>query len=112
VTTTLTTVAQEEGTYIITAAFTDEGDSAVTPNVITWTLTDRDGDVINSREDVSVDTPASSIDIVLSGDDLAIGTNGISRVLLVEATYDSDAGSDLPLKGQVRFNIDDYVAVT
>ena len=38
---------------------------------MTWCLTDKNGTIINGREDVAI-TSASSMTIVLSGDDLAI----------------------------------------
>ena len=110
--TKLTTDAIEEGTYVITAAFTDEDGDAVTPNAgLVWSLTDGQGNVINSRENVAI-TPATSVTIVLTGDDLAIGTNKTHRVLLVEGTYDSTLGSNLPLKDQATFDICDLVKVT
>lgn len=109
--TTLTTHAVEESTFIITASFTDEDGNAVTPSTLKWTLTDDAGNVINSREDVSI-APASSVDIVLSGDDLALSGYGPAfRILTIEGTYSSDAGSDLPLKDSVKFVVDNLVAV-
>jgi hypothetical protein len=110
----LTTTAEEESTYLISAAFTDENDVAVVPDTITWTLTDADGNVINSREDVSVSSPAASVDIVLSGDDLGLQageTGDVVRILTIEATYDSDAGDDLPLKDKATFIIKNLEAV-
>jgi len=114
-TTELTTHAKEKSTYIITASFTDEDDAAVAPKTLTWTLTDDQGDVINGREDVEVSSPSSSEDIVLSGDDLALQSGETSRgvrILTVEGTYDSDAGSDLPLNDEIRFIVDGLVAVS
>jgi hypothetical protein len=102
--------ANEESTYIINVAFEDEDDNAVTPDSVTWTLTDGSGNVINNRLHVS-ETPATSIDIVLSGDDLAIGTNGRSRTVTIEAVYDSAAGNDLPLNDEVTFNITDLTHI-
>lgn len=111
----LTSLALEESTYVITASFTDEDDAAVVPNAdtITWTLTDLDGTVINSRAAVAV-TSASTITIVLSGDDLALQASDDSgvRKLLVEAEYNSSIGSNLPLNDEVQFTIDPLVAVT
>ena len=99
--------AVEASTFVINAAFTDEDDAAVTPSSITWTLTDAAGNVINSRQDVVVDTPAASIDIVLFNADLAIAGQDRKRVLTVDAVYDSNAGSDLPLRDFVEFEIVD-----
>jgi len=107
--------AIEESTFIITASFTDEDGNAVAPDTAIWTLTDKDGTVINSRSNVTITNPTNSEDIVLSGDDLAlqIGESNIAiRILTVEATYDSDAGSDLPLKESVEFIIDNLLKIT
>lgn len=115
--TVLTTDIVEESTAVISASFLDEDSVAVIPDTITWTLSDLLGTIINSREDVSVDTPAASTDIVLSGDDLAFqssesGKIKVTRKLLVEATYTSSLGSGLPLKDEVRFSIRNLLKVT
>jgi hypothetical protein len=104
--------AVEESTYIVRVSFTDDAGEAVTPNSATWTLSDADGDIINSREEVAITPLSTSADIVLYGDDLAIGTNGTERKLIVEAEYDSSAGSGLPMKGEVTFYIDDLLNVS
>ena len=75
----LDTNASEEGTYAIDEIqFLDSQDTpaAVTPEAgsVTWCLTNKNGDIINSREDVPI-TSASSMTIVLSGDDLAVSGN-------------------------------------
>ncbi len=111
----LTSLALEESTYVITASFTDEDGAAVVPNTatVTWTLTDLDGTVINLRSAVAVSS-ASTITIVLSGDDLSLLVSDDSgvRKVLVQAQYDSSIGSDLPLNDEVQFTIDPLVAVT
>lgn len=110
--TILSTLAPEEGTYIIEVGFTDEeGDSVVPDNGLTWTLTDVDGNVINSRSNVAI-ASAATINIVLSGNDLAISNNGRKRVVTIQGAYDSDLGSNLPLKAEVRFTIADLLMVT
>jgi len=105
--------AIEKSTYIVTVAFTDEDGDDLIPTTITWTLTDVSGTVVNSREDVSVAIPAASINIVLSGDDLAI-ISGVTnkRILTVEAIYTSDYGIGLPLKARAEFTIEALVAVS
>lgn len=107
--------AWEEGTFIITLTYLDDDEAAVTPNAVTWTLTDSKGTVINSREDVEIETPGTTNDIVLSGADLALksGEEGTTkRVLYIQGNYDSDAGAGLPLKGEAEFIIDDILAET
>jgi hypothetical protein len=106
----LFTTVNEKSTLPIEASFTDEDGAAVTPSSITWTLTDHNGNVINNREDVSA-TPGETVTILLSGDDLAIGSNGRVRVLTVEALYNSTLGNDLPLKEEIYFSIKDLVNV-
>lgn len=103
----LTTEAEEGSTYIVTATFEDEYGDSVIPTAITWTLTDPAGNVINSREDVAVSSPAASINIVLSGDDLDIsnGNKTDQMILTVDAVYNSDNGTGLPLKDSVLFTI-------
>jgi len=107
---------QEESSGIVTLTFTDDDGNSVVPNQITWSLTDEDGTVINSREDVSA-TPGSSVNVVLSGDDLQIQTSEASEVyvkryIVVEATYNSvDAGNDVPLKEQGLFYVDNLKKV-
>ena len=110
----LTTHAKEKGTFVITCAFTDEDDSAVTPTTLTWTLTNTSGTVINSRQDVAVSSPSSSEDITLQGDDLQIlsATDNGRRVLTVEGTYDSGELTDLPIKESCYFTVDNLVAVS
>ena len=109
--TTLTTQAVEESTFVVTAAFTDEDAVAVVPKTAVWTLSDKDGTVINGRLDVTISPLAASVDIVLSGDDLAIA-DGKTRKLTIKATYDSDAGTDLPLNDELSFQIQRLVGVT
>lgn len=105
--TTITVRPAEEGHIIADVTFYDEDGAAVVPNAITWTLTDEDGNVINSRLDVPVATPASSISILVSGDDLAVpDATDLVRKLLVEWTYDSSLGTDIPAKTQATFTIE------
>jgi hypothetical protein len=49
---------------------------------------------------------------VLSGDDLAIGTNGTSRRVTVQATYNSSLGTGLPLKAECYFSIENLLNVS
>ena len=102
--------ANEKGTIVITCVFTDEDGDAVVPNTISWTLTDGAGDVVNSREQVSVAVPASTTNIVMSGDDLELEATDtsqyIDRYFLIEAAYNSTYGTDLPLRDSAYFKIE------
>jgi|WetSurMetagenome_2_1015567.scaffolds.fasta_scaffold298129_2 hypothetical protein len=96
--------AIEESTYIVTVAFQDEDGNSFTPNHAYWTLTDTSGTVVNSESEIEIASLGDSVEIVLSGDDLALPEGADARrILTVEGTYDSDAGTDLPFKEQATF---------
>lgn len=104
--------ADEGSTYIITVSFTDDTGAAVTPTSATWTLTDSEGDIVNERDGVAITELSTSNDIVMYGADTAVSNDiGNRRVLTVEAVYDSDAGTDLPMKGEIEFSINDLLNV-
>lgn len=109
--TTIKTQAVEESTYVVTVSFTNAAGTAVTPTSATWSLLDKDGEIVNSRNAVTISSLSTSVDILLSGDDLQIA-DGKTRKLLVEAVYSSDEGSNLPLKDQLTFQIQDLVGVS
>lgn len=104
----------EESSCIITASFYDENDVAVAPDTMTWSLVDEDNNIINNRNEVSISSPETSEDIVLSGDDLSItsGHDEEERYLVLEGTYTSDAGSGLPLKDHLKFYIQNIKKVS
>ena len=107
--TNLSVMANEESTFAIVATFTDEEGEPMTPNSgLTWTLTGPVGAIINSREDVAI-ASAASVTVVLSGADLDV-SDGSRRYLVFKGTYDSDLGSNLPIKDQVNFSIHDLAA--
>jgi len=106
--TALSDRAKEQSTIIITVSFADETGKAVTPTSVTWSLTDTSEAIINSRDDESI-TPGTSVDIVLSGDDLTLAsTEKIAgkRWLIVKAIYNSDYGTGLYMKDSAVFYID------
>jgi hypothetical protein len=112
--TSITVTPAEKGTAKVTAGpFLDEDTPAneVTPSSITWKLTDRNGNVINSRTAVSV-TPAATVEFALTGNDLALSGDDTGRVLLISWEYDSSLGSDLVGREQAHFSIEAMVGVT
>ena len=111
--TRLTTKAPEKGTYLVTVAFTDEAGTAVTPDSITWRLTDENGAVVNSRSTVAISVPAASNTIILSGSDLTVNDpTNTRRKLSVYAVLDLVAGNDKPVRDEVEFEIDNFVSVS
>lgn len=103
----LTDIAMEEGTYAIPVLFTDEDDVSMTPNSVNWTLTDLSNRIINDRAAES-ETPASTVNIILSGADLRIFGVGATerRKVIISGTWDSATyGNDLPYKKVYQFEI-------
>ncbi len=114
--TNLEVIAREKDTIIIRAAFQDEDDQDVTPSSLSYSLTDRDGTVINSLDAVAV-TPSNPYDFILTGDDLQILAGEVSqrnaeRRLLVSGTYDSNAGAGLSLNASCAFLVENLAAVS
>ena len=105
--------AKEEGSYTIPITFYSAvTGEAVTPTSVTWSLRTTSGVVINERNQVSV-TPASSVTILLDGDDLALtgASDNRARRLTIEATYNSTLGNGLHLTDEVEFQIDSLVGI-
>lgn len=109
----LRTKAQEESTYVIDIAFVDELGAAVAPDTMTWSLTNRQGEIINSRDGVSIGSPSSTETLVLKGDDLAIvGDKEVMRIMTFEGTYTSTNGAGLPLRDEVGFLLEPLIVVS
>lgn len=103
----------EKGTVVLTVGFLDEDKVAVVPSSITWHLTDINGITVNGLVDQSFTPPAEVIEIVLTGDDLALGGTpvGFTRVFSVTAPYNSTLGS-LVINEEARFDIENLVKQT
>lgn len=113
--TKLSEKATEGSTFAIKADFierTEGGDLPFTPKTgLSWSLKDKDGKIINNKLDVVL-VPAPSVDIVLSGNDLALlGNHPVRRYVTIRGTYDSVFGNDLPLIDEVSFQIKNLVGV-
>lgn len=99
--------AAERSTYIITITFYDDRNVSVAPDTAVWSLTDPEGNIINEREQIELTELDASVDIILQGADLAIlgGHAQEKRHLVIEATYSSSAGIELPLNSQLTFYV-------
>jgi hypothetical protein len=107
--------AVEKSTYVVTVSFTNKAGTPVTPDSCTWSLTTSAGAIVNARTAVNITPLATSVDIVLSGLDLALQTGETNeglRLLTVQAVYTSTEGSSLPLKEEYLFRIRGLTAVT
>ena len=104
--TKLTTKPTESSAYVITVDFKDIDGVAFTPKTCVWTLSDTAGTIKNARSRVSVTVTGTSHDFVLSGDDLVYDDlKKGARIFLVEGTYDSTYGLDLPYREEASFTI-------
>ena len=102
--------AREKSTIAIVIDFEDEEGSAVIPSEAKWTLTNDDGDVVDTRDEIEISSPAASETVVLKGDNLQILPGEVNdrfatRRFLVEAKYSSSLGSGLPLNESCTFSI-------
>lgn len=103
----LTPDAIEGDTYPIRVRLTDRlSGEAIIPDALAWTLTDTAGTVINNREG-EVLTPAATMYVVLSGDDLTASAGApAERVVTLEGTFtDSDYGATLPIRREIRVTV-------
>ena len=108
---TVLSSVNEESSCVVTASFTDEASVAMVPTSITWSLRDENDAIVNSRSAVSV-TPASSINIVLSGNDLIYSTTQSKRYVTIEAVYTSTYGTGLLLKDECEIPINNLHGVS
>lgn len=114
--TTLTTdtfEAYEKDTLSIQVSFFDSDQvTAVTPNTLAWTLKDITGTVINARSAITL-TPATSVWIELTGDDLAMTATGRERRLLLTGTYNSIIhGTNRQINREIKILIQDALLVS
>jgi len=101
--------ATEGSSFPITVELADSQGTEIVPNDdVMWSLVDEDGVTVNNRHNVSIPSPASTITILLSDDDLAIPSRdeSVPRWLVLKCTYDSTLGDEIPLRAQVKFWID------
>jgi hypothetical protein len=98
----------EGGSCVVKCSFDDEDGVAVTPKSIDWTLSDKNGEVINLLDAVPFTSPATSIDVLLEGADLQVLTDErhlpeVARKFLIHYVYDSSIGSDVDQNEQLTF---------
>lgn len=102
-----------KGVFPLQVSFFDESTPpvAVIPNAITWSLYDEAGAIVNSRTSVVV-TPAAVVNIVPFGDDLALpDATKPTRRLLLQYDYNSTFGTNLPVKVEYIFEIENLTNV-
>lgn len=103
----ITVTPAQGGAAKATVSFTDEDGASVVPSSVKWTLSDKNGAVINNRSFVTL-TPGASVSWLISGADLCIGSYGTDRILTIDALYTSTLGSNIPLRAQASFSIEKF----
>ncbi|OGO40601.1 MAG: hypothetical protein A2Z04_04430 [Chloroflexi bacterium RBG_16_57_9] len=100
-------IAEEGSSFYPTIEFLDEAGAAMTPTLLHWKLTDMKGNVINSRTQVEVAAPATSLTLPLGGGDLdVLGNDVIERLITAWGTYTSSThGAGQTFLFQFKFNI-------
>ena len=94
----------EKGSVCIPFTFTDCDGETVTPTAAEYNVTDLAGNVINSQEVVGITPLASSVKVLLYGDDLEIESNrSIYYIITFSWTY--NYGAEIGVTGvqDVRF---------
>jgi len=105
-------IVNERSSITFQSTFKDDDGVELVPKSIIWSLVDKDGNIINNREGVSI-TPASVVKVSLSNDDLALSEQGIPeyRYFTIVAVYDTATGTNLQLTDQVEFFVRDLIAI-
>ena len=100
-------IADEGSSFYPTVEFINEDGAAFTPSALYWKLTDVRGNVINSRTQVTVGSPSTSLTFALTGNDLTVlGDNPVARIITVWGTYVSTTyGAGMTFSFQAVFNI-------
>lgn len=110
----LTDNPMEEGTIVFTIVPTDEDGETISFSDLgnpQWQMSTLDGSVIPGCS--YSDSSMSALDFVVKGPQLSIlnsDDTGV-RVLTFTATYDSSAGSNLPLHAECKFKIQSLIGV-
>lgn len=106
----LTGKAVRGGSVGMKITIVDENGDALTPTAATWTLTDLEGTVINSRTDVAITPLASEMTVILSGNDLPIADTANEyeiKLFTFEGTYDPGDASAAPIRESGEFPVYD-----
>jgi hypothetical protein len=93
------------GGWIVIGHQCTVGSTVITPDSVTWSLYDEDGEIVNSREDEDA-TPGETTYITLSGSDLPATSDDVLYLTLkVVAVIDTDYGNDLPTPEELTFPV-------
>lgn len=105
-------VVNQNSTAEFEVRFSDEGGAPTTPSQVTWSVTNRKGEIVNGNDDKPV-AADEVVSIVLTGDDLGLTAleagpsveELFDRFLIVKYSYTSSIGADLPGTSQTLFRV-------
>jgi uncharacterized repeat protein (TIGR02543 family) len=100
----------EGSSKAIVASFVDESGAAFIPSAIFWSLYNGQGEVINTRLNVPA-APASSVRIILSGDDNKSVARRAERVVVLRATYTGTDGVSATAVGECRYSVNNITGI-
>lgn len=94
----------------------DQNSLAVAPNSLYWTLHDGAGLVINSRENIGINSLQSSMDLAIDSSDTTMQADKAwstkeRRYITFTGNYNSDIGNNRIITGQLSFDIYRFVKV-
>lgn len=102
----------EQSTPTFLVSFKDEDGVATVPLTITWDLSAMDGTVLALNQSVLVPAAVSSITLTTAQTRfLQDETEKAERLLSIYATYNSDYGTGLVARKQVRFTIEQFTMI-
>jgi hypothetical protein len=101
-----------EGSGVILAAFNDENGDPVTPDQASWSLIDKNGNIINYRKNVNISPLSTSASILLTRLDLRpditqkFGVNQ-KRILRIKGSFTSSVfGPGIPINSDLEFYVE------
>lgn len=104
--------ADEESTLTLVVKITTALGVAATPTAGFWTLSNRDGDIINSRENVVISPLSEAMTINLAGDDLQIEDQTSKREYRLFTVISDRGDAALPQTIQTPFWVKNLKVIT
>jgi hypothetical protein len=104
--------ADEQSTLTLVTKITTALGVAVTPTAAAWTLTNKDGDIINSRTSVPMTPLSEAMTVNVAGDDLQIEDQANKREYRLFTVVSDRGDVNLPQTIQTPFWVKNLKAIT
>ena len=106
------TEPSEGSTLTLVVKITTALGVAVTPIAAAWTLSNRDGDIINSRENVAITPLSEAMTVNVAGDDLQIEDQTSKREYRLFTVVSDRGDVNLPETIQTPFWVKNLKVIT